>query len=98
MAPDRNELRRHLAQILKQGYAYDEGDFEPDVYAGGAPAWGHMGSVVAALSIAAPRNRCDRERQKQLSELVVSRAKRLSAELGARVGDLRDGGRLRQSA
>jgi DNA-binding IclR family transcriptional regulator len=95
---NRDELRRHLAQILKQGYAYDEGDFEPDVYAVGAPVWGHMGNVVAALSIAAPRNRCDRERQKQLSELVMSRARRLSAELGARVGELPDGGLLKQSA
>jgi DNA-binding IclR family transcriptional regulator len=95
---DREELKRHIAQILKQGYASDEGDFEPDVYAVSAPVWGHLGTVVAALTIAAPRSRCGRERQKQLSGLVMSSARRLSSELGARVGDLREGGLLKQRA
>ena len=95
---DRVELKRHITQILRQGYASDEGDFEPDVYAVSAPVWGHLGTVVAALTIAAPRSRCGRERQKQLSGLVMSSARGLSSELGARVEELSDAGLLKQRA
>lgn len=87
---DRDVLRRQIAQILEQGYASDEGDYESDVYAVSAPVWGHMGGVVAALSIAAPRSRCGQERRNQLSGLVMSSAARLSTELGARAGELAD--------
>jgi DNA-binding IclR family transcriptional regulator len=87
---DREVLRRQIEQILTQGYASDEGDYEPEVYAVGAPVWGHLGSVVAALSLAAPRSRCSRERQKQLSRMVISSAQRLSSELGARVEQTSD--------
>jgi DNA-binding IclR family transcriptional regulator len=88
---DREELRRHIAQIRRLGYAADQGDYEPDVYAVSAPVWDHLGTVVAALSIAAPRSRCGRQRQRQLSTLVRSSARRLSSELGARVEGLSDG-------
>lgn len=81
---DRDELRQYVARVLEQGYASDEGDYEPGVCAVGAPVWDHSGSVVAALSIAVPQSRYSEERRKQLIELAMDAARRLSAALGAR--------------
>lgn len=79
---DRDELRRCLEQIRTQGYAVDEEDFEMGVYAIGAPVRDHSRRVVAGITITVPESRYSLERRKQLIELVVGAAQRISANLG----------------
>jgi DNA-binding IclR family transcriptional regulator len=79
---DRDELRRHLAQIRAQGFAIDEEDFEPGVYVVGAPVWDFSGHVVAGISVATHAGRWSADRREELIALVVDAAGRLSTQLG----------------
>ncbi|MGW1679621.1 IclR family transcriptional regulator [Saccharopolyspora sp. NPDC002376] len=64
------------------GYSATISTIEPDVIAIAAPISSPKG-VIAALSIVGPSYRIDEDRQRQLGELVLAEAHRISAELGA---------------
>ena len=79
---DKDTLRKTLAEIRKQGYAVDEQDFEIGAYAFGAPVFDHEGNNVAGISITTPTARCSSERRKELIDLVLASAQKLSEKLG----------------
>jgi IclR family KDG regulon transcriptional repressor len=79
---DRDTLRQHLVQIISQGFSVDEGDYEDDVYAIGAPVFDQASRVVAGMTITYPSTRFSPEAQAQLIEQVCQTAGDISRELG----------------
>jgi DNA-binding IclR family transcriptional regulator len=75
-------LDRALDVIWKQGYATAVEELEPGLVAVGAPVRDHDGRVVAALSIAGPKNRLSAARITEAAALVRQAAAALSLRLG----------------
>lgn len=76
-------LREELAQIRKQGYAVAAGERRSEVCGVSAPIFNHDQKVVGCISVSGPMSRFDREKALEHSALVVEKAKRISATLGA---------------
>ena len=53
------DLIAHLEQIRQQGYAFDQGEHEPDVRCIAAPIFNSDGQAIAALSVSGPAIRLD---------------------------------------
>jgi DNA-binding IclR family transcriptional regulator len=83
--PDETTLRRRLAQIRQQGYAVSHGEFILGAVAVAAPVFCH-GTVVAALDVAGPDSRCDRDWQAAAKKLLPDAAKTLGRALDEEVG------------
>ena len=56
---DPDQLLRHLEQIRKQGYSFDNGEHEPDVRCIAAPIFNSEGQAIAALSVSGPAIRLE---------------------------------------
>jgi DNA-binding IclR family transcriptional regulator len=81
--PDLEALGRELEQVRECGYALNLGEHLAEVYAIGVPINGYRDRPIAALTIAGPGSRWDRERLTALST-------RLAAEALEITGGLRD--------
>lgn len=80
---DASELRTHLKQIWKQGYAVDEGENEEEVSCVAAPIFEARGKVIAGLSISGPVFRMTRQRiAQELVSLVKETAQMISRRMG----------------
>jgi len=77
-------LRAELERVRARGYATVWAELEPDLAAVAAPVRNHRGDVVAALALAGPVSRCDRQRLPSLAEHVVEAATGLSRKMGWR--------------
>lgn len=77
-------LRAELARVRARGYATVWAELEPDLAAVAAPVRDHRGDVVAALAIAGPVSRCERQQLGALAEHVVEAADGLSRKMGWR--------------
>lgn len=81
---DKDQLRKTLEEIRRQGYSLDNQDYEDGVYAIGAPVLDHSRQVVAAISVSIPESRFSPERKKEIIPLVVQAAREVSIRLGYR--------------
>jgi DNA-binding IclR family transcriptional regulator len=54
---DHEELERLLEQYKEQGYATDDGENEEGLYCIAAPVFEANGQVIAAVSVAGPKER-----------------------------------------
>jgi DNA-binding IclR family transcriptional regulator len=79
-APSRQKLTKALRIVRSDGVAEDGGEFLPDIRCVAAPIRGASGSVIAAIDIAAPRSRFERERVRLRGEVQRS-ADRISEQL-----------------
>ncbi len=80
---DPDELISHLEQIRKQGYAFDQGEHEPDVRCIAAPIFNSEGQAIAALSISGPAIRLDPlEEQTDLIDQTKQTAMNISRQIG----------------
>lgn len=79
---DPDELKRHLAQIRKQGWAYSEGEWYEDSACIAAPIRDRTGRVVAGLSIVGPSGRMAAPRTNELISMVLRTAGDISLALG----------------
>jgi IclR family acetate operon transcriptional repressor len=79
---NKDEFRKKLTEIRKQGFAEDDEDFEIGAYAFGAPVFNHEGNVVAGISISTPTARCSPKRREELIHIVCIAGKKLSERLG----------------
>ncbi|MCU1461686.1 MAG: putative IclR family transcriptional regulator [Acidimicrobiales bacterium] len=70
-----------LDKVRSRGYAINEGETDPDLWAVAAPVRDHTGKVVAALSTLARRSGITAERKKRCIESVVAAAGRISTSL-----------------
>ena len=78
---DEDELEKALAQIRKQGFAYDLEEILPDLCCVGAPVRNYSGSVIAAVSMSMPAYRFQRS-QSQMRSAVVRAGNLISERLG----------------
>lgn len=78
---DLDTLRGLIAQARKQGYAFNDGRIVSAMTALGVPVFGADGRVVAALSIAAIRERMKSARVKQLAASLQREAQALGGLL-----------------
>jgi len=78
---DSRKLLAELAQIRKQGYALSDGEVIRGTFGIGAPIMSRAGTAIAALSLSAPTHRMKEEEQRQVRDLVIKTAKRISKGL-----------------
>lgn len=74
--------RRELADVSKNGVAYDKGEESLSYACVAAPVFGHKGSPVAALWISGPSDRVTPAQMPRLARIVRHHATKLSADLG----------------
>lgn len=79
---DAGELRRQLAEALRQGYAVTVEEYEIGLNAIAAPIRSHEGEVVAAVSASGPAYRFSEERMHELAPVLVAGAADISHRLG----------------
>jgi DNA-binding IclR family transcriptional regulator len=79
---DPSELAAELARVLEEGVAYDLEENGVGACSVGAPVFGRNGTVIAVLSVVAPRERFGPEEKARAAEAV----KRVSAEFSAYLG------------
>jgi IclR family acetate operon transcriptional repressor len=79
---DRKELERELAGIRSHGYAISSQDRVFGVAGIAAPVFDRQGSVVGALTIAGPAERCSEEKLQSWIEPLTAAAAQLSRLLG----------------
>lgn len=89
---DRAKLLAELARVRRRGYAIGRGYWREDVCGVATAIFDAGGGLVAALNVAAPRNRFTRERMLALAELTCRTAEQISASLGFSRGDDTHGG------
>lgn len=78
------ELREHLAQIRKQGYAVDSGEHEDLVRCAAAPIYDHRNHVIAAVSIASVGVETTSHRFADFIKLINEKAREMSRGMGWR--------------
>lgn len=83
---DKGELRRRLEEIRARGYAVDQGEYEDDICAIGAPIRDHTGQVIAGITVAMPTTRCNRRRRQEVTAMVVDAANGITARYRGRDG------------
>lgn len=81
-------LQHELEDIRQRGYAIDNQENEMGVCCVGAPLMDYREEVVGAISVSAPANRMERERQSEVGAWVRRAALDISIRLGypARLG------------
>jgi IclR family acetate operon transcriptional repressor len=75
-------MREHLVEIRRLGYAVDDEERIEGVRCAASPIFNHAGTVVGAISVAAPLQRTPPERLRQLGEDAKQTAEAISRQLG----------------
>jgi DNA-binding IclR family transcriptional regulator len=78
----KQRLRRELAMVAAQGYAFDDAEQFEGVYCIGAPVFDRVGYPVAAVWITGLMMDLDRTQLPRIGSIVRSQADRISARLG----------------
>jgi IclR family pca regulon transcriptional regulator len=79
------DLGAALEEVRTQGFAVNDGDYLPELFAMAAPVWDQEGRVAAAVSVALLKHRQDgRALFQRLRGPVLTCARRLSAVMGRR--------------
>jgi IclR family transcriptional regulator, KDG regulon repressor len=76
------ELKAHLREIRKKGYACSDHEVDRDVRAVAAPIFNGVGDLVAGLSVTGPVYRISKKRLNDLKKPVADFARRISGKLG----------------
>jgi IclR family transcriptional regulator, acetate operon repressor len=77
-------LRRELGRTVARGYSVEDREYQPDARGIAAPVFSGDGDdAVAALAVVAPVTRLPAERFREIGEVVMDAAARLSADLGS---------------
>jgi len=79
---DPEALRRELALVRAQGYAYDDLEFAPDMRCVAVPVFENGGAVPGGIAISGPSSRFDLPTLDALREVAVRHAAELSETLG----------------
>lgn len=78
---DIEQFKAHLAEIRKQGIAYDHGEANTDVHAVSAPVRNHLKKPVAAVSICVPATRVNKIMNNKTVNELRKTARRISEHL-----------------
>ena len=74
-------LKAQLEQIKREGVAYDQGEFDADVYASSVAVFNHLRKPVAALTICVPGSRAHKTSNAKNLELLRKTAMTISGRL-----------------
>lgn len=72
---DRHALRQELAKVREQGFAEDREESMLGGICFGAPIFSSPGHVLAALSVSTPKQRIDREKERDIQAAVMKAAR-----------------------
>ena len=76
-------LKKELQQVIRQGYAVDNEEYDREVCCVAAPVFGSTGRAVGALSISGPAFRMSSDRvENELAPLILQSCTDLSKHLG----------------
>ena len=78
---DRARLRKELARVREQGYAFDDEEMARGVRCVAAPIFVFPGQVAAAIGIAGPAARISRQMLERLAKPLVVTVRQLSGRL-----------------
>lgn len=79
---ERDALLRQIEAARKDGIAFDDGEYDPEVRCLAAPVFDFRQRLVAAIGITAPVWRLGLQRVGEASEIVREAARELSTQLG----------------
>ena len=79
---DVNDIENQIAEVKKEGVAYDDEEFYRGVRGVAAGVKDADGKLVGALSILAPQVRLSHARMRELTKDVKKCAQKISRELG----------------
>ena len=74
-------LRRHLDEIMKQGYAVDNEEFDIGVRCIAVPVFDFRGKAVGSIGISGPASRITRDRLPELTKAVLEIGKALTERM-----------------
>ena len=77
-----DELKAHLREIRKKGFACSDQEVDRDVRAVAAPIFNGAGELVAGLSVTGPAYRISKKKLNSLGRIVVKYAQQISSKLG----------------
>jgi DNA-binding IclR family transcriptional regulator len=77
-----DRLRREIAEVRRTGFAFDDGEFDPELRCVALPVRDFTGHVIGALGISGPVWRLSIDTLQKRVRLVRTAADRLSAEFG----------------
>jgi DNA-binding IclR family transcriptional regulator len=77
------DLRSHLREITRTGYAIEDKENQEDICSIAAPIFNHMDEVVASLGTSGPSYRLDANRLVQIAPMVMQAAEEVSLLLGS---------------
>jgi IclR family transcriptional regulator, KDG regulon repressor len=80
---DVDRLRREIAEVRRNGIAFDDGEFDPEVRCCAVPVKDFTGLVIGAIGISGPIWRLSIQVLQSHARTIRSAADRLSAEFGA---------------
>ncbi|HEY4551954.1 MAG TPA: IclR family transcriptional regulator [Bacillaceae bacterium] len=86
MPIDKEALLEELADIRKQGFAYSEGEQDPDTTGVSFPIYDFREEVVAALAVSGLSSHFEGERLGNIKRSAEETAEAISAQLGFRRG------------
>ena len=79
---DQQQLREHLRQVRREGWAASDSERAPGVAAIAAPIFDVTGSVAGAITLTAPSIRLTAKHRQIYIPLIIEAAARASADLG----------------
>ena len=82
MITDSAGFAGELRQILVQGYAFDQEEFNTDVRCVAAPLGDYTGVVVAAMSISGPLSRMTEVKSAEFVQMLTEQTLQMSHVLG----------------
>jgi len=77
-----DELNKQLDLIRRQGYSYDDEEYEMGIRAVAAPIFNQAGTMVAAMSMPCPSSRMTVERIPEIAEALKEATHAVSRRLG----------------
>ncbi len=86
---ERAPLERELDEVRRNGIAFDDGEFDPEVRCVAVPVRDFAGRVTGAIGISGPIWRLSLQALQEKSARVREAAERLSGELGSRAAAAR---------
>jgi len=76
------QLKAHLKEIRRRGYAFSDQEVDKDVRAIAAPILNGLGELLGGLSIAGPSYRMNKKRVKACAKIVIKFARGISSHIG----------------
>ncbi|WP_409304778.1 IclR family transcriptional regulator [Peribacillus sp. SCS-155] len=81
---DPRKLRTHLKKIREDGYALSFEEFFEGVHTIAAPVFDYRGKIIAAISVAGPKQRIQHHKIQSIVKKVVSAGSEISSRMGFR--------------